>query len=67
MNIELILGNKHNTFFSQLQKSEISWKLPMKFSSMLIEVYVFSENQENSAKSRLNSDKVSSIDESEFS
>ena len=30
------------------------------------DVHVFSENQEISAKSRLNSDKVSSIDESEF-
>ena len=35
----------------------------MKMSSMLIEVYVFSVFQEISAKSRLNSDKVSSINE----
>ena len=60
------LGNKHNTFFSQLhatrQKSEISWKLPMKNEFDVhrsVQLYGFSDNQEISAKSRLNSEKVS--------
>ena len=38
----------------------------MKMSSMLIEVYEFSVFQEISAKSRLSSEKVSLIYESEF-
>ena len=51
---------------TSLMAGESSWKLPIKMSSMFIEVYVFSENQEISAESRLNSEKVSLIDESEF-